>query len=213
MIRRISMLAMLLTTIAAMNTAFAADTEKKECSECPIAAAMKNLPQITYQVGTEQTQCRKSAGKFAEKAGSPIVFLVNTKKYENDADAKLALVEATEEFVAAFAEPKTCKVSGTTSIAGQKTECSESAAKLASLMSVALKSVEQTYSVDGESCNCPHAAAALAKSSGKAKLFVVGTEKTECEVTARLNLARAQYKAMIEALAAASKTETPASKS
>jgi hypothetical protein len=45
----------------------------------------------------------------------------------------------------------------------------------------------------------------LAKSTGSPKLFVVGKESTQCAVTARLNLARAQYKAMVEALAEAQK--------
>jgi len=213
MIRRISMLLMMVVALAAVSAIFAEGAfAEDEAKECPISAAMKGLPQITYQVGTEQTQCRKSAGKLAEKSGSSIVYLVGKEEYENGVDAQLAVTEATEEFVTAFAVPHTCKISGTTSIAGQKTECSKSAAQLASLMSVAMKSVKQSYSVDGETCDCPHAAAALAEKSGQPKLFVVGTEKTKCAVTARLNLARAQYKAMLEALAAAEKA-SPESKS
>jgi len=209
MIRRISMLLMMVVTLAAASSTFAEDGAKV----CPISAAMKNLPQIAYQVGAEETHCSKSAGKLAEKSGSPIVYVVGKEKFENDADAKLALVEATEAMVASFANPQTCKISGTTSIAGQETSCSKTSAKLASLMSVAMKSVKQSYSVDGEECHCPNAAAALAQKSGQPKLFVVGTEKTECAVTARLNLARAQYRAMVEALAAAEKAETSAAKS
>ncbi|NOY28714.1 MAG: hypothetical protein GXP28_00640 [Planctomycetes bacterium] len=209
MIRRITMLLMMAVTLATVNSAFAEDG----ATECPISAAMKNLPQITFQVGAEQTHCSKSAGKLAEKTGSPIVYFVGKEKFENDADAKLALVEATEAMVASFAEPHTCKISGTTSIAGQETSCSKTSAKLASLMSVAMKSVKQTYSVDGEECHCPNAAAALADKSGQPKLFCVGEEKTDCKVTARLNLARAQYRAMVEALAAAEKTEMTEAKS
>jgi len=200
MIRRISML-MMVIALAAMNSAFAEDG----ATECPISAAMKNLPQITYQVGAEQTHCSKSAGMLAEKSGSPIVYLVGKGKFENAMDAELALTEATEAMVASFAEPHTCSISGTTSIAGQETHCSKTSAKLASMMSVAMKSVKQSYSVDGEECHCPDKASALAQSSGMPKMFVVGSEKTESPVTARLNLARAQYRAMVEALAAAEK--------
>jgi len=208
MIRRISMLLMMVVTLAAVNAIFAERAVAADgAEECPISAAMKNLPQITYQVGTEQTHCSKSAGKLAEKSGSSIVYLVGKEKFENDVDAKLALTEATEALVASFAEPHTCKISGTTSIAGQETQCSKTAGKLASLMNVARTSVKQTFSVDGEECHCPNKASALAQKSGQPKLFVVGSEKTECAVTARLNLARAQYRAMIEALAAAEKAE------
>jgi len=203
MIRRISTLLMMIVALAAVNSVFAADGAE----ECPISAAMKNLPQITYQVGAEQTHCSKSAGMLAEKSGAPIVYLVGKEKFENDADAQLALTEATEAMVASFAEPHTCSISGTTSIAGQETQCSKTSAKLASMMSVAMKSVKQSYSVDGEECHCPNKASALAQSSGKPKMFVVGSEKTESPVTARLNLARAQYRAMVEALAAAEKVE------
>jgi len=79
-------------------------------------------------------------------------------------------------------------------------------------MANAMKSVRLTYVVGDEACDCPHAAASLAKTSGKPKLFVVGNEKTECEVTARLNLARAKYRAMVEALAEAEKKMKTVSK-
>ena len=46
----------------------------------------------------------------------------------------------------------------------------------------------------------PTRATKLAKDSGKEKLFVVGDTKTCCEKTARLNLARAKYKAAVEAM-------------
>ena len=204
MIRVLSVLVMMVATVAAMNSVLAEESEK----ECPISAAMKNLPQITYQVGEEQTHCRNSAGKLAEESGSSIVYLVGKEKFEDASEAKLALVTATEEFVAAFAEPKTCKVSGTISIAGQKTHCSESAGNLASLLATSMKGVQQTFLVGDEQCECPHAAAALAEKSGLPTLCVVGKEKTECSVTARLNLARARYRAMVEALAATADEQT-----
>ena len=172
----------------------------KECSACPIQTAMKNLPKITYVIGKETTCCEKSANKLAQEQNAPIVYLVEKEKFEDANEAKLALVSATEAFVEKFANPHVCKVSGTTTIAGQKTECNKTAAKLAGLVNTAMKNVRMTYAVGDEACECPHAATSLAKSSGKAKLFVVGEEKTECEVTARLNLALAQYRAMVKAI-------------
>ena len=177
----------------------------KECSACPIKTAMKNFPKITYAVGKETTCCEKSANKLALEQSAPIVYLVEKEKFEDANEAKLALVTATEAFVVNFANPHVCKVSGTTTIAGQKTECSKTAAKLTVLVTSAMKNVRLTYAVGDEACDCPHAAASLAKSSGKPKLFVVGEEKTECEVTARLNLALAQYRAMVKAIVEAEK--------
>ncbi len=185
---------------------------EKECSACPIATAMKNLPQITDAVGKVTIRCAKTASKLAEEQSAAIVYLVGKEKFAEAGEAKMALVTATEEFVDGFAKPHVCNVSGTTTIAGQKTECSKTAAKLTGLMANAMKSVRLTYAVGDEACDCPHAAASLAKTSGKPKLFVVGNEKTECEVTARLNLARAKYRAMVEALVEAEKKTTTVSK-
>lgn len=200
MIRRMILPAMLVGTMVLASSLIA-----EEKGECPITAAMKNLPQITFAIGEETTRCAKTAAKLAEKQGVDIVYLVGKEKFSEADKAKLALVTATEEIVENFANPKVCKISGTTSIAGQKTECTKTAAKLAGLMSDAMKTVKISYSVGGEKCDCPHAAASLAKKSGEAKLFVVGKEETKCEVTARLNLARAKYRAMVEALAKAEK--------
>jgi len=183
-----------------------------KAGECPISAAMKNLPQITFAVGEETTHCSKTASKLAESKGVDLVYLVGKEKFSDEGKANFALLTATEKFVNDFANPKVCKVSGTTSIAGQKTECSVTAAKLTGLMTNAMKTVKLSYAVGDEACDCPHAAASLAKASGEPKLFVVGKEKTECEITGRLNLARAKYRAMVEALAKAEKEAAAESK-
>ncbi len=212
MIRRLMLPAMLVGTMILSSSLQAGEKSSecplgadKGCSACPIATAMKNLPQITYAVGKKTTRCAKTASKLAEEQSAAIVYLVGKEKFADAGEAKMALVVATEEFVDGFAKPHVCNVSGTTTIAGQKTECSKTAAKLTGLMANAMKSVRLTYAVGDKACECPHAAASLAKTSGKPKLFVVGNEKTECEVTARLNLARAKYRAMVEALAEAEK--------
>lgn len=56
------------------------------------------------------------------------------------------------------------------------------------------------WAVAVKQCGCPVTAAKLAEESGKPKRFVVGNEETSCEQTARLNLARAKYKAAVEAM-------------
>jgi len=206
--RRLMLPALLIGTMVFASSVLA----EEKCSECPVTAAMKNLPQITYAVGEETTQCSKTASKLAESKGVSLVYLVGKEKFSEAGKAKFALLTATEKFVDNFANPKVCKVSGTTSIAGQKTECSVTAAKLTGLMTDAMKTVSLTYAVGDEACDCPHAAASLAKASGEPKLFVVGKEKTECEVTGRLNLARAKYRAMVEALAKAEKEAATESK-
>ena len=185
--------------------------EKTECKEgvCPIATAMKELPQMTYKIGEESTCCSKSAAKLAEQHNLPIHYVVGKKTYEQKDEAYTSLVTETETFVNDFITPCKCETSGSTKIAGESCQCSVMAGEKAELVKSAVEKVNMSYLVGEKTCSCPHEADALAKSSEAEKQFVVGEEKTCCEKTARLNLARAKYKAAVEALAAKSTDATP----
>ena len=168
--------------------------------ECPIALAMEQLPKMSFAVGDEKTCCPKAAGALAKKSGAKIQFVVADKAFGKESDAKLALVEATEEYVSAFAKPKKCSVSGTITVAGKKLNCEIKAGRTAKIVEAAMGKVTLAYLVGDKKCHCPIEAKQVAKESGKKTLYVVGDEKTACSVTARLNLARAKYKAAVEAL-------------
>ena len=174
-----------------------------ECSSCPIKAAMDELPKFTYQVGKEKTCCAEAAAALAKKHDAPMEYLVGDKAFPTKAVAMVALTDATEKYVAAFATPKTCKESGKTTVAGKELCCEVVATERATLAKKAMAKVQMTYLVGEKECHCPTEAKTLAKSSGDDQLFVVAGEKTCCSTTARLNLARAKYKAAIEALAKA----------
>jgi hypothetical protein len=186
----------------------------KDCKDCPITAAMKALPQVTFTVGEEKTSCPKAAAELAKKSSTPIRYVVADKSFDAESDAKLALVEATEQFVAAFAEPKVCKESGKVTIAGKDLGCEKAAAQTAAVAKAAMDKVEMTYLVGEKECHCPVEAAKLAKDSGDPTVYVVAGESTGCNVTARLNLARAKYKAAVVAVmqAATQTTEKLTSK-
>jgi hypothetical protein len=167
---------------------------------CPIALAMEQLPKMSFAVGDKKMCCPKAAGAVAEKSGAKIQFVVADKSFAKESDAKLALVEATEKFVVAFAKPKKCSVSGTVTVAGKKLNCEVKAGKTAKIAEAAMSKVKFAYLVGDKKCGCPVEAKKIAKESGEKTLYVVGAEKTGCAVTARLNLARAKYKAAVEAL-------------
>jgi len=171
-----------------------------DCKDCPVTVAMKRLPRMTYKVGTETTPCPKTAAKMAEKADAKIQFVVGTKTYASKTAALTALAETTEHFVAEFTKPHVCDKSGAVTLAGKTMKCQVSAGKLARTAREAMDKVRMTYLVGKTACQCPKEAAKLAKESGQEKVFVVGQEKTCCSVTARLNLARAKYKAAVIAL-------------
>jgi hypothetical protein len=172
---------------------------------------MAKLPQMTYQVGDEKVCCPQAAGELAKKSDAKMHYVVAEKTYECPDKAKMALVEATELFVAGFAEPKKCETSGNITVAGHKACCEGTAAQMTKLAKSAMDEVQMSYMVGEKSCHCPNEAEKLAKDSGDVKLFVVGEEKTACDVTARLNLARAKYKAAIVTLMKAQSETTETS--
>ena len=174
-----------------------------ESGGCPIEAAMAKLPKMTYLVGTESTCCSHSAETLAAKHNAPVQFVVDEKTYDSKEDAMVALAETTESFVSTFASTHKCEASGTLTVAGMSTSCSVTAGKRAEMAKKAMDSVDMTYLVGTESCSCPMEAASIAKTSGEKQQFVVAGEKTESKVDARVRLAQAQYKAVVEALAKA----------
>lgn len=180
-----------------------AKCEGSECAGCPIQAAMETLPKFTYQVGKEKTCCSDAAAKLAKQHEAPIHYVLGDKTFETKNVAMVALADATEQYVKAFTTAKTCATSGKTTVAGKELCCEVMAGQRAKLAKTAMAKVNMTYLVGDKSCNCPNEATTLAKSSKAEKFFVVGKEKTCCSTTARLNLARAKYKAAIEALAKA----------
>jgi hypothetical protein len=164
---------------------------------------MKQLPQISYAVGEKKMCCPKAAEALAKESNGHIHYVVADKEYHKESKAKMALVEVTEKFVADFCEPKKCSVSGTITVAGKKACCPTTAAQTAKLVKQAMDKVSMSYLVADQACHCPVEAKKLASDAGKQVEYVVGEQKTCCDVEARLNLARAKYKAAVQALAQA----------
>jgi hypothetical protein len=178
----------------------------KTAETCPMTVAMEKLPKMVFVVGGEETCCPTSAGELAEKSGKKVHYVVAKKEFDDEAKAQAALLKATEAFVAAFAEPKKCSVSGKVTVAGKEHCCENGASATSKLVKAAMDKVQMSYKVGDESCHCPNEAAKLAKDSGKEKIYVVGDVESCCDVTARLHLARAKYMAAVKALQDPSET-------
>ncbi len=171
-----------------------------DCKDCPITAAMKALPQMTFAVGETKTNCPKEAAELAKTANAAIQYVVCEKAFATEAEATAALADATEKFVTEFAEPKKCEESGKVKVCGKDLCCETMAAETATVAKTAMEKVAMTYLVGEKECSCPNEAASLAKESGNPTVFCVAGETTCCNVQARLNLARAKYKAAVVAL-------------
>lgn len=198
-----------LLAVAVFATASFAESTEKVCAAdcCPIAKAMEKLPQLAFRVGEKDICCPDAAAKLAKEQSTQVKFVVAKKAYDDKADATYALAKVTEKLVAEFTSTSTCKETGKFFVAGKEHCCSVMAGETAKLVETAVKKVKLTYTVGGEKCDCPLNADTLAKENGKERMFVVGDTKTSCSVTARLNLARAKYKAAVEAIVATDRPE------
>ena len=168
---------------------------------CSITAGLEKLPKMAYMVGEESICCSQIAKAKAKESGAKLVYLVGSQKFDSEATAFAGLVDQTEKYVEQFSKPQECKVSGSISIAGQECSCSVMAGEIAQKVKKAMDTVAVSYKVGDKVCSCPVEAKANATSSGLKMLFVVNKEETECEQTARLNLAKAKYQAALVALA------------
>ena len=202
---KVGLLAMALVSA---GTTLRADDAKGKCDAacaagtgtCPVTAGMAKLPKLVYMVGTKSLCCEESAKAVATETASKLEYVVGTEKFDSSDKAFASLVAQTEKYVTAFATPSTCSISGQTTIAGESLTCSVAAGEVASKVKKAMDRVVISYKVGGQSCNCPVEAKALAISKKAKTLFVVENEETECDQTARLNLARAKYKAALLAM-------------
>ena len=182
-------------------------TTEGDASEgvCPVTLAMAQLPQLSYTVGEQQVCCEKMAGDLATKEAAAVHYVVAEKTFETKQAAMTALVDQTESMVDAYIKPKTCEVSGATTVAGKACSCPVETAARTKAVEEAAKLVSMKYMVDGQEAACVNCAGARAKETGKPVEYVVAGQATTCEMTARLNLARAKYKAAVEAAVALEK--------
>lgn len=197
----------LLCLVAFLGTAQAEEAAKKACEGCTASCSktLAGLPTFVYKIGDATTDCPAEAAKISRKSKKKIQFIGAGKEFAVESEAFAYTVAETEKFVAAFAEPKKCSVSGETTVAGKKVCCDVAASQVATLAKKAMDSVKVTYLVGKTSVCCPTEAKALAEKTGEKVVQCVGSEKSGCGLTTRLRLAQAKYKAILEAIAASEK--------
>lgn len=170
---------------------------KTACDGCSLKSAMASLPTISYMVDGEKVCCSASAAAMAEAKSTEVEYVVGDEKFPTKNEAFVSLVEQTEAAVEEFTTPCKCEASGKTKIAGESCDCPVMAGAMAAKVKSAIQQVSMTYAVGDETCSCPNKAKSMAEAAGTKPAFVVDGEKTDCEMTARLNLARAKFKAAV----------------
>ena len=184
-----------------------------------VNTVLASMPSMKFKIGSETTSCCQSAAALAKKHNKPIEYVVGDKAFKTEGEATLHLASLVEKQVedmkvvhyvaggtdyhcpkTAAAEAKKARAKLTYRVGGVDFTNQAKAEKASVLASEKLGEVKMSYKVGKNSFCCDRMAGVKAKETGKNTLYVVGEEKTGCSVTARLNLARAKYKAAIQAL-------------
>ena len=195
--------------VAFLGSAQAEEACKTACKGCASSSkAIAGLPKFVYKIGDETTDSPVQAAKISRKLDKKIQFIGAGKEFAVESEAFAYTVAETEKFVAKFAEPKKCQVSGETTVAGKKVCCDVAAGEVAAIAKKAMDSVQVTYLVGKTSVCCPNEAKAIAKKTGEKVVQCVGKEASGCGLQTRLRLAQARYLAIVEAIAASDKKAT-----
>ena len=217
------------------NVTLAAHQEKAGAGECggtmseacqkKLAGAAAAMPKLTYRVAEQATECPDHAKQLAAGDEAKIRYVVGSKEFTAREEADAEYSKALDGFLA---DVTTVKYG----VGEQTLCCSKTAGELATkenkkieyrLASFAFADEAQAGAAAkrakeaadkvamkmmvGESCfECPASAADAAKAAGKSVEYAVGSMRTACQKTAKLELARARAMAALEELARASAT-------
>ncbi len=188
---------------------------------CPIAkkvsAVLAAMPSLKYRVGEEVTGCSKSAATMAEASHKPVEFVVGDDVLTDEGKAMVRLTALLEDEAESLqtiqyvANGKCMKCPMTAKrvaneakskvayrVGGVDLPSKETAEKVLASIKEAVSEVAIAYKVDGKSYGCSKMAGEKCKKSGKKMTFVVAGEETPCETTAKLKLAEARVKKIVE---------------
>jgi hypothetical protein len=220
------------TAKAASDVEQAAATSAKTCSadrsdaksSCNKGmAGCRAMPVMQYKVGDETVSCPKAAEKLAQEKGAQIIYLVSGKEYSSKSEALKTYADVVEEHLKlvttvrymagdkCVACPREARELAKKSggavkycVAGVVFEDQTKAEQAAKEAAKAAEAVQLTTFVDGKPYTCDKVAAEACQKSGHKAEYAVGECKTNCKITARVELAKARIEAARQAVAKAS---------
>ncbi len=187
-----------------------------------VKSVMASLPAMKYRVGDQTVCCPNGAGIMAKTENKPIQYVVGEEVFSSEAEATVKLVALLEKEIESLSSLRF-------SVNGESTGCPQTAKSMAEkskatvaykvggvdfadqakaeaavkLVADAAAAVKSTYKVDGKSFCCDKMAGAAAKDSGKPIVYVVGDSEIETDSAAKLAIAQAKIRAIVEAASAA----------
>lgn len=200
---------------------------------CPKSAmcdkTLASMPKLMYRVGEKELCCPTGAGEEAKTSGKPIQYVVAGEVVASEGEAKVKLTSAVETFntdlltmqFSAGSECFKCPVTAEEAAkkagavmkyrtAGMDFDSKEKAMQALEAAKKAAGEVKLAAFVGDKEFSCCVEAGQVAKQTGKEVTYVVGDQKTCCEITGKLNFAQAKAKAIVSAaaeLALASSTQ------
>ncbi len=191
---------------------------------CPKSAmcdkTLASMPKLMYRVGEKELCCPTGAGEEAKTSGKPIQYVVAGEVFAGEGDAKVKLASAVETFntdlltmqFSAGSECFKCPVTAEEAAkkagavvkyraAGVDFDSKEKAMQALEAAKKAAGEVKLAAFVGDKEFGCCVEAGQVAKASGKEVTYVVGDQKTCCEITGKLNFAMAKAKAIVSAAA------------
>jgi hypothetical protein len=185
-----------------------------------VETVLASMPHMEYVVGDQSMCCPKAAKYHADKTKGAIVYKVGDDKFKDEGTATVKLASILEEEITSMqsvsysvdgkrsACPMTAKSMAKKSgkkmmyqVAGWEYEDKAKAEQAAKAAKLAAEKVGMTYMVDGKSYHCNMSANAKCKESGKKMTYMVGDAETPCATEAKVLVAEARIRAMIEAAA------------
>lgn len=183
-----------------------------------VETILASLPSVSYRVGELETGCFYTASTKADANRAALQYVVDGKTYDKQCDASAALTAMLNERIASMTEVGfaagdqvyRCPISARQAaeeaktpvryrLAGFDFDEKEAATIAAKRVAAAVAKVGMTYKVDGKTYQC----LSQCKTKGKEIVYSVGDQETSCEVEAKLMVAQATIRTILEGVAAA----------
>lgn len=185
-------------------------------------AAHATIPALTYKVGDKEVPCCQTAADLAKETKGKVQFVVAGKTYEKECDAMAAYAEVLDQHlnkitsvqfavgdecvacpITAEEMAKKAKTKVQYQLASFKFAEKTAAEKAAGAAKEAASKVAMKLYVGDECYQCPVSAKDASTKSGKTVEYAVGESRTACELTAKVELAKAKLEAAIKTLSQA----------
>lgn len=187
------------------------------CIDSPCFKGL-DLPRMAYMVNDHRVTCPMAAQELAKAENAEIKYVVGEKVYTDKSEALEAEATALERFLndmltvqSGSGDAPTCgRMSGATvaehgalkpafRLASYGFADRQSAEKAAQSAREASEKVEMKMTVGDKAYSCPVRAGQAAEKEGCKVSYCVGSTKTTCKATAKVQLALERIKAALEA--------------